>query len=1113
MPKGWLQQLGENPYLREVLGRTAAGVGGIVDFAGQAATTVPLMVADPTGRALAQWEQQYPAPNLAGQARQYFGLKAPEQLPFPQSAAALSSEFLLPGALGAMLPMGEAAIGRINRAARGLNERGTLGRPAPVPEGFDPESAVRKGGWRGEPGRPIRVYHGTTNEFEQFDPGRAGYGMYGPGYYFTENPAIAGGNVSKFRPSTGESMLRGEDTGLGYATGSGEFVHDRALEASAERKVADYKKAMETAPNNAWRKRWKMLSVIAESDLENLRAKVPRERPNVRAAYLNIKRPLDMDKPMSIMDAADFADGLRKHAAKIEAQSPRVANAYRDMARGIDFDNAHGMQTTGTWLWSKAEDIVDSHLVLSSNPEEASQAKGELYRLLKDVGYDGITHIGGGGGRGPEHRVWIAFDPKQIISAYEAPKEPIGRAGRVAAAAQAFNKRLGQRGAVGPKPPEVPAAAEETGPIWRNPVLESLGELKQEKVSPDQLRAHLIKHAGASDQAKWMGLDEWMKGRKSVTRGEVEQFVRENQLEVEEKVLGKGVDVDTDPKAQQIKGRLEELEGRNARLTWGQWPAEDRAAHEAIMAEYGNYLEEAAQPAQYDQPELSLPGGRDYREMLFKTPINVKPKRAAQALANDIMQSHPEWTPLQGREDPITGALVRLDSARRGPGVDPQLRQEYGALYDRLSREHSKFGEDVYRPPHFEGEPNLYAHMRFDTREDMEGTTGIHVAELQSDWSKAQRKARKAEVARVAEAEGITKKEADAKVPKDWGWRDQAEIERLQEQARAAGTNWREHEERLRELMSELRGRYPELYQHGSVMDFHAGLLGMINDVDTTTPKGRQWWLDQQQLGRMIEEDRRLMGEHEVAARRVTTAENLPSRMPEPLQKNWPMMLMKRAIRWAVDHGYDQVTWDTGETQADRYNKWLRDIRAVAAEPRGREEQWYAYLGENRERAPLNREQADEVRALLGNREPSPLPDNAPGKWWDLEREPLTIGGGKFQKFYDEEIRNDLNKFVKKWGAEVDSTEIPLPGAIRWRIEEADDGGTILYDVGRYGNENRIVGYFPSDNAAFDYVDSLGKGSEERAAKVHRLKITPALRRAAKRGMELSQAASVSMVG
>jgi len=44
------------------------------------------------------------------------------------------------------------------------------------------------------------------------------------------------------------------------------------------------------------------------------------------------------------------------------------------------------------------------------------------------------------------------------------------------------------------------------------------------------------------------------------------------------------------------------------------------------------------------------------------------------------------------------------------------------------------------------------------------------------------------------------------------------------------------------------------------------------------------------------------------------------AKMPPALQKRWREIGMKRAIKYALDNGYDKVAWTTGEMQANRYS-------------------------------------------------------------------------------------------------------------------------------------------------------------------------------------------------
>lgn len=49
-------------------------------------------------------------------------------------------------------------------------------------------------------------------------------------------------------------------------------------------------------------------------------------------------------------------------------------------------------------------------------------------------------------------------------------------------------------------------------------------------------------------------------------------------------------------------------------------------------------------------------------------------------------------------------------------------------------------------------------------------------------------------------------------------------------------------------------------------------------------------------------------------------APNEQAKMPPEFQKRWREIGMKRAIKYAIDNGYDRVAWTTGEMQANRYS-------------------------------------------------------------------------------------------------------------------------------------------------------------------------------------------------
>lgn len=107
--------------------------------------------------------------------------------------------------------------------------------------------------------------------------------------------------------------------------------------------------------------------------------------PAIYPVYLSIKNPIDMDAPADI------------------AAWSKVGNEY-----GADFTD--GM--TNEQAYRELESALQDEQMPSYEGAEIMQD------ALRDMGFDGITHVGGGrvDAAGVRHRVFIAFDPEQIKS-------------------------------------------------------------------------------------------------------------------------------------------------------------------------------------------------------------------------------------------------------------------------------------------------------------------------------------------------------------------------------------------------------------------------------------------------------------------------------------------------------------------------------------------------------------------------------------------------------------------------------------------------------------------------------------------------------------------------
>lgn len=123
--------------------------------------------------------------------------------------------------------------------------------------------------------------------------------------------------------------------------------------------------------------------------LNDLEASAAPVAPNVRPVFLNVKKPFDVE-------AAIEPAQLKKIAAVLDDLIPGTKLA-KEFSSITDY-------VSGSRLYDILREKFQPDMVTA---------------ILKKAGYDSITHIGGKVSGGKPHRVWIVFDPKQAISAFE----------------------------------------------------------------------------------------------------------------------------------------------------------------------------------------------------------------------------------------------------------------------------------------------------------------------------------------------------------------------------------------------------------------------------------------------------------------------------------------------------------------------------------------------------------------------------------------------------------------------------------------------------------------------------------------------------------------------
>lgn len=533
-------------------------------------------------------------------------------------------------------------------------------------------------------------------------------------------------------------------------------------------------------------------------------------------------------------------------------------------------------------------------------------------------------------------------------------------------------------------------------PVWKDNILTALSTW-QPKGTPAQLLAHIEKTKGAKDQAKWIGLDDFLKDKPSVTRAEVEQFVRDNAVEVQEVTKGSKTGYNFVGNEWQIA-----IDAAEARGDWDEAERINRA-WEGLDSETGS----AAGQTKYQQ--YQLPGGENYKELLLTLP----PKEEIRTLD--------QLAKLRGYD----GWHAGIPEAEQ-----KRLSDEYNQL-----RAAGKT-QSNYSSSHFD-EKNIVAHARFNERTDTAGKKTLFLEEVQSDWHQA------------------GKRHGYAGDPVDTsGWT-------APKLTRGTTPGW------------------------------------MVYD-DKNTQVG---WIMQSNAP--------------TAADAIRLASELRSnnnskRVPDaPFKQTWPMLAVKRMIRYAADHGFDQIAWTTGEQQADRYDlaKQIERIEyhsdsdgsgtVIAYAPGGRD----TVIRRNVE----NPEQ--ELPDIIGKEATEKLL-NAPKKRDNgigrdtrvLNNADLKVGGEGMRGFYDKILPAEVNKFAKKFGSKVGSTQIETErDASDYKIERNGEGYRIMeYDPA--ANRWSMRETAPTMEAAENRLNEI---ATHRTVEVHALPITDAMKADAAQGMLL----------
>ena len=486
------------------------------------------------------------------------------------------------------------------------------------------------------------------------------------------------------------------------------------------------------------------------------------------------------------------------------------------------------------------------------------------------------------------------------------------------------------------------------------------------------------------EELEWTGLEEWIKGQDGkVSRDKVIDFLTSNGVQVREVVKRNPA---------KTRARFEAMDSEQLQQAYKNMfdtdPVEEGITEDDMIESLVMATETpdpfTKSPNAARYHAYQLPGGDRYKELLI-----ILPRRRINPLPRKLSNK-------DARELIRRGGAVTIER----DGIFFKNIVDIGAFesidfndVDITLKEYDRpeYARE-YTSSHWD-ESNVLAHIRFNERTGPNGERVLFIEEVQSDWHQGGRK------------EGYESDNLSAK-----------------EQLRRRAT----------EVVNKMKALDGEAVQirkdHGDFIESYP------KDV---TDRAREIQQRKDESSRELDD----------ITRELKKSANNPGVPDAPFKKSWPMLTMKRMIRYAAENGFDRIAWASGEQQVNRYDLSKR-IDSIHYEKD--EDGTYGLIVYGNDFEPIGEQDGmtiEEIEVYLG-KEIAQKIENGEGEdrkgapyrqWKILKGLDLKVGGEGMKSFYDKMLPSQVGKFIKKFGAKVEPVDMSGEKFYFWEVGEGDD--------------------------------------------------------------------------
>jgi hypothetical protein len=557
-----------------------------------------------------------------------------------------------------------------------------------------------------------------------------------------------------------------------------------------------------------------------------------------------------------------------------------------------------------------------------------------------------------------------------------------------------------------------------------SPAEKAVMGLPQDKGTASQMLAQITKTQGVKPvELRATGLEDYLKGKgnEPVTKQEIQDFLTNNRVQVDEVVLGKGQTLS--PEAKKLSGealsRMEEVDNKLASYFEGVEEVAGQDPYSAFIMLRSSIGRRAAKGDQEALDELNafnLPPEIKDLVLEFGRNKNEYIKYTSQARKMEKPKFDRYNTPggQNAREIYLTLPGEQMPSSLP-PGVNAQ-----GVLVKPMDATQPKFTAPSPHSVSPEADANRLAHIFLDERKDAKGNNVLFVQEMQSDWAQQGR---------------------------DKGFRTPPDPIALE----AAKTKISQAEQALRQKSEELFNRGQRVQDSPERLAALEQVVQAKNELETLMQNSRlppapfvstqqyQVMKDGKPLVTKNKKDQDVPHIYSSPEDAQRAAERFGGTVKDiGMQENtegWVNLALKRVIKEAVDNDIDTVAFIKGGQAADKYSlrTFVDHISAdrglatgddlyVSITPKDSLSPYVFYVGpdgiiKDPISADVRRKFLGEpLSNVIGKEAAEKLLSTKIGESQVLRDEGLTLGGKGMEGFYDNILPKTAEKLLKKLG-------------------------------------------------------------------------------------------------